>query len=641
MKKIIYFFILLFFIFTPECYSEDVKVINYKLQENMEIKGVYNEFNMNFYVNDHWIVSDNSYVYINLNISEMIKYPSSSLTIYLNNSPIGTINLFGTKNIQTAVPIPSKKVKKGFNTLSFKVFKVINKEDCLDFINPANWVEFLEDSYIHLEYLDENKNITLRDFPYPFLKKGQDIPVDALILTSRSLDDINAVLYLSSIFGKYEPYSNLDINIKFMDEFNNEDKNIIVISDYNKLNDRFKAYITEYEKKELNNKALIKLIPSPNGKYILLITSLNSKKIIEAVKVLGYEEYLEGLKGTSTLFEGYKMDYNTTLSDTLTLMDLGYDDFVLNNQNEAVFSIGIPKEYELKDDAYLELKYRYSNMLDFKSSYLTVFINGRPYLDKPLSAEKSLGDSLKISLKEFKNNSYIEVKVKFNLYPREKNCIDYYNNRLFAVLLNSSIFYIPKEYKTRRDLIYYPAPFVEGYSLNNLNLVLPKNITSRELKYLCNIFSYLGHSMKVIDNLTVSSQLDENRNNFVYINSGEEIKLSSLNKEVYEMLMGLKQNESAFSLFDNRGSFLAVLKSVNSENIKNIGIYLSNFDSTPRLKGQICIVDENGRLRYYEVKDSFSEAKKSLDRENLAKIFFILSLIDLILLIFIEIKQNK
>ncbi|WDC85186.1 cellulose biosynthesis cyclic di-GMP-binding regulatory protein BcsB [Caloramator sp. mosi_1] len=97
MKRVLIVFTIFFILCSQPIYAEEIGVRNYKLNNNIELRGIRASFNFNFYVDEHWILKDEGYVYLNVNISDVIKYKNSMLTVYLNGFPVGSIDIYGKK----------------------------------------------------------------------------------------------------------------------------------------------------------------------------------------------------------------------------------------------------------------------------------------------------------------------------------------------------------------------------------------------------------------------------------------------------------------------------------------------------------------------------------------------------------------
>lgn len=625
MKRMLKIFVIIFILFSQTVYAERIDIKNYKLNNSVVIRGVVGCYNISFYVDEHWILRDESYVYLNLNISDVLKYKNSMLTVYLNDSPVGSIGIYGRKNIQTAFYLKKEKIKVGFNTLKISAFKMIDGEDFYEEINIGNWVEIQEDSYVHIEYEEDIVNVSLKKFPYPFLKRGVSDNFNTVILTGEDLDDYRSLLYLSAILGKYDAYSNLNLNVKHIKDFSVDDvdKNIIIISSYFDLDDRLKGCINSQEKNKMADNALVKLVKSPyrEDRYVLIITSFDSSKLNFAVKALGDFNFLNGVDGDTFYIGEYKQNKDDIWQERQTLKDLGYRDIVLSSiDNEAEFFIEIPRDRSLKEDAFIEFNFRYSNLLDFEKSSLCIYVNDVPYLDKALSLEMSRGDSIRLYLKDIVQIGSIKIKLKFNLVPKNKRDVAYFANNLFAVILSDSTIYKPTKIEKRRDLFFYPVPLIEDGEFNNLNVVVPSNLDSEDLTNLSNIFAFLGHSIKRLEGLSVGLFPDKSKNNLVYGLNLKELQdnlFVEVKDDRYEAKGGILVNEedSVIQMLDGvfaKDKFLLALTSINKEGYKNISRYLSDFDLVERLKGNICVINSMGTVKTYNMKNDKFIYKNSL-----------------------------
>lgn len=652
MKRILKIFLFIFFIFSPNVWANEVLVKNYKLQNNIDMNGIYSKYNFNFYVNENWKVTDDSYIYLNVNISDMIKYKNSVITVYLNNLPIGSIELYGQKNIQKAIPLQVKKIKTGFNNIKIAAFKMIDTEDRFEEINIGNYIELLADSYVHIEYIEMDLEPFLNNFPYPFLKLGHENKFETVILTANDKDAYLAMLYLSATLGKYDAYSNLNLNVKHIKDFNGDDvdKNIIILASYWDLDGKTRQVINDDEKAKMANNALVKIIKSPYNekKYMLLVTSFDNKKIIEAAKTLGDIEFIKDVDSNKLFVSEYKMPKEQEKKIKFTLKDLGFNDITLNLfENDLNFMVEIPKEESLKDDAYIELNFRYSKLLDFNKSSICVYINGVPYQDKKLSEKNSTLDSFRVSFRDLKDISKLNIGVKFNLVSKTKEEV-YLQEDLFAVLLNSSYVYIPTKHEKRRDLKYYPAPFVENGKFNNLNLVILDNLDNNDLTSLSNIFAFLGHSINTLDGLYLDKTIDKTKNNLLYAPSQfenmKDIFKVFIENGIYkvkdELNISLNDDDAVIEISDGflENTFVAAFLVTDKTKIKNIERYLSDFDFVERISGDVCLINSRGAVKCYELN------KRNIVDNN-KRLLLLLSvtsaIIVLILLIFVAIRFKE
>ncbi|MBZ4664014.1 MAG: cellulose biosynthesis cyclic di-GMP-binding regulatory protein BcsB [Caloramator sp.] len=615
MKRILKIFIILFLVCSKNIYAEDIGIKNFKLNDNIELRGVRSYYDFNFFVDENWILKDESYVYLNINISEAIKYKNSMLSVYLNGSPVGSVKIYGKKNIQTAFFLKREKIKVGFNSLKISAFKMIDGEDYYEDINIGNWIEIQDDSYVHIEYEENMENIRVSNFPYPFLKMGNDDGFNTVILTGEDLDSYLALFYLSAVFGRYAAYSNLNLRVEHIKDFNVDDvdKNIIVISTYFDLDEKLKKYIDSEDRSKMSNNALVKLIKSPykEGRNVLIITSFDSKKLIFAAKALGDIDFLKGVYGNTFYVGEYKQKNREIYQDRVTLKDLGYKDIVLNGiDNEVDFFIEIPKDRSLKEEAFVQFNLRYSNLIDFKKSSLCIYVNDIPYLDKALSLEKSRGDSIRLSLKDVAQSGNVKLKLKFNLVPKDIINTAYLNNP-FAVVLNDSVIYKPTKIEKRRDLLFYPAPLIEDGEFNDLNVVIPTSLDGEDLSNLSNIFAFLGHSIKTLEGLSVSLFVDKSKNNLIYGLNLKELQ-DNLYVEKKDRRYKAKENivlnegdsviELIYGVFA-KDKFILTLEADGREGIKNISKYLSDFDLVERLKGNVCVINSMGTVKTYYIEN--------------------------------------
>lgn len=183
-----------------------------------------------------------------------------------------------------------------------------------------------------------------------------------------------------------------------------------------------------------------------------------------------------------------------------TFADLGYGTVGLVDMgvNFATYSFYIPPGQTVADDAYLELLYGHSALLQFDSSGMVVRLNSKPIGSIAMTKE-SAGQAInraQISIpKAAIVTGYNRLEIRVNLMPVDR-CVNPDLNGLYANIWPESRLFLPLtpisvNPISTYDLTFYPAPYAYNPALDNTAFVLQQDSLS-SWKMAFNIASYLG-----------------------------------------------------------------------------------------------------------------------------------------------------
>jgi uncharacterized repeat protein (TIGR01451 family) len=138
------------------------------------------------------------------------------------------------------------------------------------------------------------------------------------------------------------------------------------------------------------------------ARAILVVTGLSEEAVYKASQALSGESRFPGMEGPYALVSEVRPPaYVAPMlqSTDLTFADLGYEDEVLTGVfEEANYYFYFPVGWRLGGNAYVDLHYSHSRLVDYGASYLSVLFNGEPVATVPLSDQTSLGGALQVAL---------------------------------------------------------------------------------------------------------------------------------------------------------------------------------------------------------------------------------------------------
>lgn len=631
--------------------NEDVKA--YKFQDDVTINGVIGSTERFFNVSQNWDVKD-----LKLNLvytkSELLDVNYSTITVFINGEPVSSKKLDGDRKYQDKwqVNIPKELVKSGYNSISIKAYKTISDKICRDDSNTANWLVIHKPSDIELNYSLKSNSNEIKDYNNIFTNIGNEEYVDTtFVLPDKyNSNELSSIMNLSLNMGQKLKADNFKLDVKLKSNLKESNNNIIYVGGTNDTSTDFLNLLSNEEKNQAKNKAVIKQVISPfnKEKRMILIISDNSKALKNATKLICNNDLLNELNSSSFIIDETKdvSDIKKDTKNKLTLNDLGYNDFLLKGpfSQETNFDVSIPKNKISTAGSILNLKFRYAKNLDFERSLVTVYVNDKPISSKKLSLEKADNDNLEVNLPtDVLGKNYYKIKVVFNLELKDLMCVTRDTDNPWAYILDSS--FIKFDFKDNNSLNFksYPYPFIDNQQANDINVVVSKDLNSSDLSNIANIIGNMGrdavYNTGNLNVLTDSEFLNTNkRGNLIVIGTPDDNSiLKDINKDLYikfdENFSRFENNDKIKFLDDKYSKQLSTIQLINSPYSKsNSAIivssldknslsssvrYLSDNNLTRDLKGDAAVVNRDGGIQDINFKENNTRDEESED--NYAK----------------------
>ncbi|MDD4569500.1 MAG: cellulose biosynthesis cyclic di-GMP-binding regulatory protein BcsB, partial [Tepidanaerobacteraceae bacterium] len=595
------------------------------------IKGIFWVHNIFFLIDKHWKIKSNCDLELIFRQSEIKKYKNSTLTVYLNDLPIKSITLQDKENFKTVekISLPKEQITQGYNFIKFSTYHRVTEESCTDDLNPANWLVFHKESFIHLEYEEILDKIGISDYPYPYLKTSALELLDCTILVpdKPTQGQMSAAMIIAADFGRRVPYDNIDVKVMQYKDIENvkENTNLIIIGGSTDRENKLLEPIRK-ELSKLNDKGIIKEIASPKeiAKRILYLVSDKDEMLIMAAKTLTWDKLVFQMKGdTQFISEIYIRDEESEKNSTkVTLKDLGYEDTVIKGifNQQATYVINIPKNRKLKGEPFIQIPLRYSKALDFDKSSVSVYLNNIPVADKLLDENKAEADEIKVNIpKEFWEENSLELKLLFYLEPHSFDCRNWRHGDIWALVSKNTSFNIPQETIEDRYFQNYPGLFIKNGTFNDLLVVLPEKIDRNYLTLAANTLAFIGHSINKVDNITVITSSDfentdkniimigtpqdngsiKNLNDKLHIKFDKNFDRFQANDKIY-FIDDYSRNLSSIQLLPspfNTKKHMMVVTGTGQENMMAAEVYLKKLEFNGRLSGDGVVIDSDGDIQ--------------------------------------------
>lgn len=521
----------------------------------------------------------------------------------------------------------------------------------MDDNNTANWLVVHKESSIDLKYkLKANAN-TINQYKNIYMETdaANNLNTAILVPDNYTSNQLSSVMNISLDIGEKLKHENFKIDTKLKSEFKDINKNVIYVGGLSNTTPDFLNLLNEKEKQDAKDKAVVKQVISPFNKdrKMLMIISDNDKALSNATKLITSDKLIQNLNSESiTISE--QQDVHDLKEESnknkVYLKDLGYEDILLKGPftQETNFDVKIPKNKVSTEGSKLNLKFRYAKNLDFERSLVTVYINDEPIASKKLSMQNADNDSLEINLPgDVLGKSYYNIKVVFNLDIKDQICETRDTDSPWAYILNDS--YVDFDFKDNNDLSFksYPYPFISNEEANDINIVVPKGLSSNELNDISNIVGYMGRDTKYntgsINVLNDDEFLNSNKKgNLVVIGTPDSNKvIKDINKDLYikfnDNFNGFESNEkfkfldseyskqlSTLQLIDSpfdKNMDALVIASIDRNNLNVASRYLTDSSLLNKMVSDAAVIDRDGKIENVRFKES-KDVDKTKEKEK-------------------------
>lgn len=635
----------------------------YKYENDIKMNGVISSNDKFFNIQENWNIK-NAKVNLVFTKSELLDVDYSTITVFVNDTPVKSQKLSGKKEYKktTEIDIPIDLLQDGYNKVSVKAYKTISDKVCRDDSNTANWLVIHEESNISIKYNYAKNSNLISNYTdtYFNLDNGGNLNTTLLVSNDYTTSDLSAGMILSGDIGSKLKYENINFDFTLYKDFENENNNVIFVGNENNTPADILKLLNKNEKNNLDENCVIKQANSifNKNKKMLLIISNNDELLKNAAKLLSSNSLISNLNKSTII-----IDKNTNINDLddeentnrIYLEDLGYENILMKGpfSQEVIININSPKDQVVTNSSKLKFNIRYAENLDFERSLATVYVNDVPIGSKKLSKEKSNDDILEFDFPdEVAGKNYYQIKVVFNLELLDLQCVTRDTDNPWAYISSKDSF-IEFDYNDNNELKFtnYPYPFVKDNAFNELKVVVPSKLTSKELTNTANIIAYIGREitsnkgdLSVVSENEISK--DDKNSNLLVIGTPSNNSLikdmnGSLNLKFNKDYSGYEANEKIKFVGDfssqiasmqlikspyNKDKNAMVISAINSKYLNLVTPYLSSLEITKSLKGDTIVLGENSYMEElsYNIKEESEEKVSNNKGITKQSIYFII-----------------
>ncbi len=474
-------------------------------EEEMILHGPFDAADFTFAIPESWALSAGTQVFLSMTVNfnrsffSEFGYPvvasGGTLSVYLNDNLLGVLNLNETGQVESTLPIPLDAFisERPDGRMEFYV-----ELDASDFcyVDEAFTLIIHSASYFDLPHQVVKSTLDLTKLPAP-LYQNTFIPESALLVLpdQPSAAELQAALTVAAGLGNFSQ-NNLALDLTTMNALTPQQmasNHIIFVGKASSLNLTGLELPLKPSGGQFNNlgdasdDGVIQVINSPwdISRVILHISGNTDAGIIKAAQAFSTGTVQPNRLKNLAIVEEIRLPQGVpSIPAKRTLAEMGYENvtFAARGFRTASYIFQIPPGWTVTSDAYFELVFGNSALVDFEQSGINVLLNGRPIGSVRLDAEtaKNSINRAKMILPEFAilpGTNRLEVQIA--LVP-DAFCAPPDIRGLWATVWNESVLNIPItqqtiDFTTTLGLADYPAPFAYNLELGTTAFVFSRN----------------------------------------------------------------------------------------------------------------------------------------------------------------------
>ena len=512
----------------PETLDADhVKI--FPFSSSIVIKGVFERSGFYFQIPSYWDVQY-ALAQIEFTVSPLIVNIPASLTFFINNTPIYSCAVdykLGASQI-TFVKIPINLLKEGFNEFAVTGYvRLYDDDGCLDDFSGASWVRISEQTSIEVGYNLQETNNQLKYFPYPLISTMDETGdyLSFFVPDSPLEEELKAAFMLRALLGN-ETDKEDRIGFYTFSSLLKEKENALIIARYDRLPADVASVLPELHAQE---EGAVIYEYQDSGRTVLVLTAAEETDLWEGACLLmdsdrisqektpyafvprGSAEYVVSSRTLDALVEDGETVKGITGNDGI--------EFIGPFHQESFIYLPFSGGFVLGEGGKVDLRFRYSDNLDFDRSMITVYWGSTPLASKKLEKENANGDTLSFLMPSDVVGTYASnFRIAFDLELEELYCTKRADQMPWAYVSGDSTLYLPAGNGSFYDLSLRPYPFQRLGLFNNLAVVVPDEMSASEIALFGRLAALTGTNVRpygVIDVFFASDFQAENENRHV------------------------------------------------------------------------------------------------------------------------------
>jgi cellulose synthase subunit len=476
----------------------DIPLTSLYSNQPIRLNGLISSQNLDFTLPKNWLITEQSWLNIDVSASDLLDLSASSLTISLNGLQLTSLHLRDVVGSVRKIELPPNFFIPGKNVLSLETILYLPndiKTNCRVWDDPARWLYFNPPSSLHVGFQKQSLPVDLSDFPEAFLQPLDRFSPDhgdqiLFVLPDQvKIDDLNAFAATAYFLG-YQAGDNFIWQPRILsksqfDQQTHLNSNIIFID----------QIPIQFQNAMATQKNSIGMFPSPwdASKTVMVIFDKDREDGYTPTTIFGDWIRKVLLSGNVAYIDRTADKKPPSFKNRSSFEELGYLDRTvrgIGNEN-LIYKIYIPYSID-PTSASVSLQITHNPDLDDKTSSIAVVLNGFTVASILPATQGGAATPVRVSLpaKRFRPGINF-LRISFDLHVPYTTC-ERTPSSVWATVFNNSTFELTSQPRnsvpTLRD---FPAAFTE---YPGATFVVPDQLDLPTLTRVANLTFTIGSS---------------------------------------------------------------------------------------------------------------------------------------------------
>jgi hypothetical protein len=458
---------------------------------------------VNIPIPDNWIITDDSWIEIDITASELLDLDKASLTISLNGLQVTSLRLTDVTGTTQRIKLSTKMFKGGENALAFAGMLYLpddSSTDCRGWDDASRWVLIGPQSKLHLSYQKQDLPTDLSRFPEAYVRPLERYLPDgggqAVIVLPDDIqqDDLNALAAISYFLGhaagdEYTWHPQILRESEFV-SLQDVSHDLIYI---NNIPLQLKNDIT-------TDKDAVAMFPSPwdQSKTLMVIADQNRQDSYTPALVFGDPMRKVLLRGNVAYVSKSNPPAPPVLQNQYSFEELGYLDRTVRGigKGDLIYRIFIPYNVD-PTTATLFLQLSHAPDLDPQTSSFSVYLNGFTVASILPTARNARLDPIQVDMPLNRFRAGINfIRISFDLHLPFSSCERAPESVWVTIFRNSIIEMTYRNRITIPSLKDFPLPFND---YPGFTFVIPNENDPPILKRVAQLAFSIGESSHFVN----------------------------------------------------------------------------------------------------------------------------------------------
>ena len=473
-------------------------------QADIQLVGPYDVAFMTFGLPAEWELNGPATLNLSLHVSlsaitatlgeERVVGSGGTLVVEFNRQIVGSFPLTQNENLTLPIQIPRALLEPVRDDGHQEIVFILDSGfSCL--INQQMSLTIRNSSNVTFPHSIVLPDTNLARFPFPIYQDTIYPDSALMVLPDRpTAEELQSAMALSAGLGRMSS-SSMMLDLTTLSSITPEqlaNNNLILVGKAASL-----PILAELQlplspnagsfQTEADDDGVVQMVHSPwsNGRVVLLVSGDTDTAVVKAAQAVSTGVLRQNVTTNLSVIQNVQESIQSFQQNTdFTLSDLGYESTLLQRRgvDSVSYNFYIPPGMTVNPDAYFELVYGNSALIDYARSGLIIQVNGQP-----------IGSVRFSDVTSATTTNHIQINIPSSVALPGTNSLEIISNLqptdhcslpnlrgLWANIWSESRFHLPliqtiAQLNLAIDLADFPAPFILDPSLRTTAFVLPPN----------------------------------------------------------------------------------------------------------------------------------------------------------------------